>query len=87
MAKLSDLGVLLPTVLPPTGRRAVARSEPPSQVAFVQPTMTTGKRPFRTGFCGPSSGPCKDKNHKCPRQVRNGSSSPDPFYTCTCTCH
>ena len=47
---------------------------------FVMPTPQT--RPFHTGFCGPSGGPCKGKSNNYPHTIANGSAASMPSGYC-----
>jgi hypothetical protein len=79
MTTISDLGIPLPT-----------QSIEPVAVATPQRSAaSTAKqtRPFRTGFCGPSDGDCRDRGNHCPGAIQNGVLAAEPVKNCTCTCH
>lgn len=100
MHTMSDLGFALPRTLTaapapaaettPESAAAWLRAEEAHVAAAVKDSPSNRRsdgRPFRTGFCGPSSGPCRDKGHRCPFIARNGAAAAVKAYVCTCDCH
>lgn len=101
MHTMSDLGFALPRTLTtpaapsmettPESAAALLRAEEVRVAASISHDSPSKRRsdgrPFRTGFCGPSSGPCRDKGHRCPFIARNGAAAAVKVYVCTCDCH
>lgn len=68
----------------PTAAAPGPRRDPAASDAH---TGAPRQRPYRSGFCGPSSGPCQDLRRHCPGVARNGANAPQPQLACACPCH
>lgn len=90
MLTLADLGTALATKIEPDPIAEIAPIKEIAAHPSTNPRNPSGRdviRPWRTGFCGPSSGPCLDKGSRCPFIVKNGSAASVPSYACACDCH